>query len=283
MNARVMAWRGRAGARRAAQGSWTEGAARAGLTARGVIYLLVGVLALRIAFGGSGRQADRGALAELAARPFGALLLWALGAGLAGMALWRLSEAVSGAVGKDGRGARKRLTALARCGFYTCVAWSVLAFAADRDAGGGSSDRQSRDVTARALEAPAGQWLVGAAGLVIVGAGCWIGVQAARRTYHKKLKLGELSRRARRLLDVSGVGGGVARGLVFAAAGVFAVRAALAYEPDRAKGMDDTCAASPQPRWARGCWSASPRAWCCSACSPSRWPAGGASEAPDSG
>ncbi|GAA1433118.1 DUF1206 domain-containing protein [Streptomyces thermospinosisporus] len=255
-----MAWRGRAGARRAANGSVMEGAARAGLTARGVIYLLVGVLALRIAFGDGGRQADRGgALAELAGRPFGALLLWALGAGLAGMALWRLSEAVFGAVGKDGRSARKRLMALARSVFYAFVAWSVPAFAVGRDTGGGSSDRQSRDVTARALEAPAGQWLVGAAGLVIVGVGCWIGVQAARRTYHKKLKLGELSPRARRLLDVSGVGGGVARGLVFAAAGVFAVRAAIAYEPDRAKGMDDTLrslAGTPLGPWLLVCVAA---------------------------
>ncbi|MEV8593642.1 DUF1206 domain-containing protein [Streptomyces sp. NPDC052012] len=241
MNTRALAWRGRAGARRAADGSVMEGAARAGLTARGVIYLLVGVLALRIAFGDTGRQADRGgALAELADRPFGALLLWALGIGLVGMALWRLSEAVFGSVGKDGRSARKRLLAVARFVFYVFVAYSVLAFAADRDNGSGSSDRQSRDATARVMEAPAGQWLVGAAGLVIVGAGVWIGVRAARRTYHRQLRLGELSPGARRLVDVTGVGGGVARGLVFAAAGVFAVRAAIAYEPDEAKGLDDT-------------------------------------------
>ncbi|MFI9825685.1 DUF1206 domain-containing protein [Streptomyces sp. NPDC052013] len=241
MNTRALAWRGRAGARRAADGSVMEGAARAGLTARGVIYLLVGVLALRIAFGDTGRQADRGgALAELADRPFGALLLWALGIGLVGMALWRLSEAVFGSVGKDGRSARKRLLAVARFVFYAFVAYSVLAFAADRDNGSGSSDRQSRDATARIMEAPAGQWLVGAAGLVIVGAGVWIGVRAARRTYHRQLRLGELSPGARRLVDVTGVGGGVARGLVFAAAGVFAVRAAIAYEPDEAKGLDDT-------------------------------------------
>jgi hypothetical protein len=238
---------GRSRARRAANGSVAEGAARAGLAARGVIYLLVGMLALRIAFGEGRRQADRGgALATLADRPFGAVLLWALGIGLVGMALWRLSEALFGAVGPDGRKVKKRLASAARCVFYVFVAYSVLAFAANPGggsgggAGGGSSDRQSRDVTARMLEVPAGQWAVGAAGAAIVVAGAVIGVQALRRSYQRKLKRGELGPWARRLVDVTGVGGGVARGLVFAAAGVFAVRAAVDYQPDEAKGLDDT-------------------------------------------
>ncbi|MGW5787182.1 DUF1206 domain-containing protein [Streptomyces sp. NPDC003757] len=240
MNARVQALTGRGRARRAANGSAAEGAARAGLTARGVIYLLVGILALQIAFGSGNRQADRGgALQELADKPFGAVLLWALGAGLVGMFLWRLSEALFGVTGKDGHTAKKRLPAAARCVFYAFVAYSVLAFAAGAG-GGGSSDRQSRDVTARVMDIPAGQWLVGIAGVGIVIAGAVIGIQAARRKYHKKMKLGELSPRVRRLVDVTGVGGGVARGLVFAGAGVFAVRAAVDYDPDRVKGLDDT-------------------------------------------
>lgn len=260
MNTHTVTRRGRAGARRAANGSVREGAARAGLTAQGVIYLLVGVLALRIAFGDGGRQADSGgALAELAGRPFGATLLWALGIGLAGMALWRLTEALFGSVGHDGRSARKRLLAGARCVFYTSVASSVLAFAADRGHGSGSSDRKSRDLTARAMELPAGQWLVGLAGAVVVGIGVWGGVRAVRRKYHEELKLGELSARVRRLIDVTGVGGGVARALVFAAAGVFAVRAAITYEPDRAKGMDDTLrsfADTPLGPWLMACVAA---------------------------
>ncbi|WP_217142451.1 DUF1206 domain-containing protein [Streptomyces sp. AC627_RSS907] len=259
MDARVMARTGRGKARRAANGSAAEGAARAGLTARGVIYLLVGVLALQIAFGTGNRQADRGgALAELSDRPFGAVLLWALGLGLVGMALWRLSEALFGAVGKDGHTARKRLPAAARCVFYAFVAYSALAFAAG-SGGGGSSDRQSRDITARVLEIPAGRWVVGLAGAGIVAAGVVIGVQALRRTYRRKLKLGGLGPRARRLVDVTGVGGGVARGVVFAAAGAFAVRAAVDYEPDRAKGLDDTLrsfAGTPLGPWLLVCVAA---------------------------
>ncbi|MGW2386940.1 DUF1206 domain-containing protein [Streptomyces sp. NPDC001658] len=239
MNTSITARTGHLRARRVGRGSAREVAARAGLTARGVIYLLVGVLALQIAFGDGKEQADRGgALAALSDKPFGAVLLWALGIGLVGMALWRLSEALFGSVGRDGHKPRKRLLAAVRCLFYAFVAYSVLSFAAG-SGGGGSSDEQSKDVTARLLEVPAGQWLVGAAGAAIVVAGGWIAVQALRRSYHDKMKFGELSRRTRRLVDVTGVAGGLARGAVFAVVGAFAVKAAVDYEPDRAKGLDD--------------------------------------------
>lgn len=260
MDMTVTAREGRQRVREAARGPVTEGAARAGLAARGVIYLLIGLLALRIALGDHGKQADRsGAVQEIAHHPFGAVLLWALGAGLAGMALWRLSEAFFGSVGLDGKKTGKRLLALARCVVYVFAAYSVLAFAAGSGGGNRSSDRQSRDVTARALDLPAGQWIVGAAGIGVVIAGVWIGVRAVRRDYHDDLCLGEMSRRVRRPVDVTGVGGGVARGLVFAAVGCFAVRAAVDYEPGRAKGLDDTLrsfAALPMGPWVLGCVAA---------------------------
>ncbi|MET8413898.1 DUF1206 domain-containing protein [Streptomyces sp. NPDC005195] len=242
MNASTTTGTGRTEARRAARGPATEYAARAGLTARGVIYLLVGVLALQIAFGGSGKQADRGgALSEIAQKPFGAVMLWALGLGLVGMALWRLSEAVFGSAGQDGGKAKKRLLSAGRCVFYSFTAYSVLSFAAgSRGSGSGSSDRQSQDVTAKVLDLPAGQWIVGAAGAGIVAAGLWIGTRAVLRKFHKKMKLGEMSARTRKLVDVTGVGGGAARGLVFAVAGGFAIRAAVEFDPDKAKGMDNT-------------------------------------------
>ncbi|MFS8197913.1 DUF1206 domain-containing protein [Streptomyces sp. CWNU-52B] len=238
MNGSTLTRGSRAGKRKAAPA--IDSAARAGFTARGVIYVLVGLLALQIAFGGSGKQADQGgALQEVAGKPFGAVILWALGVGLVGMALWRLSEAVFGAAGPDGGKVTKRLMSAARAVFYGFVAYSVLSFAAGTG-GSGSSDGKSRDATAKAMDLPAGRWLVGVAGVVILCAGVWMVVQAARRKFHKHMKTGEMTRRTRRTVDVTGVAGGVARGLVFAVAGGFAVRAAVDYEPDKAKGMDDT-------------------------------------------
>ncbi|MEU3414463.1 MULTISPECIES: DUF1206 domain-containing protein [unclassified Streptomyces] len=219
-------------------------AARAGFAARGLIYVLVAVLALRIAFGGGGgqRQADRGgALGELAERPFGSALLWIVGIALAGMALWRLSEAVFGASGPDGSKLSRRAAALFRFIFYCFVSYSVLAYAAgSRGSGSGSSDRHTDDVTARVLEWPAGQWLLGLAGAGVVVAGLWISVRAVQRKFLKHLRTEALSGRTRSVVEALGVTGGTARGVVFAAAGVFAVVAAVRHQPGRAKGMDDT-------------------------------------------
>ncbi|MFD6782714.1 DUF1206 domain-containing protein [Streptomyces diastaticus] len=236
-----MAREGHRRARRAADRRVVSAGARAGFAARGVIYLLVGVLAGQIALQGGGQQADRGgALQEIGGRPFGGVLLWVIGVALAGMALWRLSEAAFGAAGPDGGKATKRPASAARAVFYAFVAYSVLSFAAGEKGGGGSSDAQSQDITARALGLPGGQWIVSAAAVGVTAAGVVVAVRAVLRKYREQLRTGAMSRRARRLVDVTGVLGGTARGLVFAAAGVFALLAAADYDPDEAKGMDDT-------------------------------------------
>ncbi|MFG3205188.1 DUF1206 domain-containing protein [Streptomyces sp. NPDC048192] len=244
MDAQAWALKGRGRARRAADGTAMAVAARAGFAARGLIYLLVGVIALQIALGddGGGRQADRGgALEELAGKPFGAALLWVVGAALAGMALWRLSEAVFGGAGPKGAKPSKRAAAAGRCVFYILASFSVLSFAAgDRGSGSGSSDRRTHDVTAKVLSWPGGQWIVGIAGAVVVVAGLWISVRAIRRKFRENLRTSAMSQRARRMTDLFGVVGGAARGVVFAVAGGFAVAAAVRHQPGRAKGMDDT-------------------------------------------
>ncbi|WP_405427782.1 DUF1206 domain-containing protein [Streptomyces erythrochromogenes] len=230
----------RKGARTASRGgTLREVTARCGLVARGVLYGLIGILAVRVAFGGGGQEADRqGALRELAGKPFGSVLIWAIGIGLVCMMLWRLSEAVFGAAGPDGDKATKRLASAGRSVFYAAAAFSVLVFASG--GGGRSGDEQSRDMTARTLGLPAGQWLVGAAGLGIAIAGVVIAVQAARCRFRKHLAMGGASEGSRKAVDFLGVTGGLARGAVFAAAGGFVVFAALRYDPGQAKGLDDT-------------------------------------------
>lgn len=215
-------------------------AARCGLATRGVLYVLVGVLALRIAFGETGEQADRqGALAELTEHPGGAGLVWVIGAGVVAMTLWRLSEAVFGAVGPKGDRASKRAASAARAVFYGVVAYSVLTFAAGHG-GGQDGDQQSRDVTARVLDVPAGQWLVGLAGLAIAIGGIVIAVQAARRTFRDKLDTASMPDPVRKAVEVLGTVGGICRGAVFATAGGFVVHAALSYDPSAARGVDET-------------------------------------------
>ena len=71
-------------ARRASDSPAAHFLARAGLTARGVIYILVGWVAVLVAVGRSSREADQqGALQLLAGKSYGLVSLWLLGIGFA--------------------------------------------------------------------------------------------------------------------------------------------------------------------------------------------------------
>ncbi|MFI6405526.1 DUF1206 domain-containing protein [Streptomyces sp. NPDC050548] len=230
---------GRSRAPGAAEGKQTLSAmGRAGFVARGVVYVLVGALALRIAFGDGGREADRqGALQQVAAQPFGKAMLWMLVVGFGCMAIWRGSRAllVKGPKNKVG----SRLPDGGRAVFYGFVCWGTASFAAG--AGGTSgSDAKSRDWTASALKLPGGQVLVGLAGCVLIGVGATLAVRAVLRRFLRRLETGRMSRRVRQLVTALGAGGGAARGAVFAGVGVFVLVAAVRFDPHQAKGMDAT-------------------------------------------
>jgi Domain of Unknown Function (DUF1206) len=215
---------------------------RAGLTARGVFYILVGVLAVQIAFGKSdGKQADRqGALQTVAQSPGGTVLLWLLAVGLAAMAVWRFSEAILGQSAPDGHKATKRLSSLARGVFYSVVCGSTVAFIVG--AGGpGSSDKKSKDWSGRAMhDIPAGRWLVMLVGFGLVAAGIGIGVNALRTKFEKKLNTHEMSPPVRKAVMTVGVVGITTRAVMYAAAGGFLAYAGITFDPGKAKGVDGT-------------------------------------------
>ena len=211
---------------------------RAGFVARGVVYVLVGVLALRIAFGDGGREADRqGALQQVAAQPFGKAMLWLLVVGFGCMAIWRGSRALPAKGPKNKVGSR--MLDGGRAVFYGFVCWGTASFAAGTG-GSSGSDAKSRDWTASALRLPGGQVLVGLAGCVLIGVGATLAVRALMRRFLRRLETGRMSRRVRQVVTGLGVGGGAARGAVFTGVGVFVLVAAIRFDPHQAKGMDAT-------------------------------------------
>lgn len=211
--------------------------ARAGFLARGVMYIVIGWIALLIAFGKSSQQADRaGAVHELGTTPFGAFALWVLVVGFCGMALWRVSQALFGG---HGQGAASRLLALARALFYGFVAYGVLEYAIG-EGSPQSSDQQAVDLTAVLMRHPGGRPAVMVAGLAFAAAGVGIGYQAWRKRFASALRVSQMSARTRRVVEWLGRVGGVARGIVFVTAGVFLVVAAERAEPGQAKGIDSS-------------------------------------------
>jgi hypothetical protein len=236
--ARRRSLRTRRTARQAANSRPMAWLARAGLAARGVMYVLIGIIAVQIAVNGSHQQADRtGAVRLVADTPLGSFLLWVLVIGFAGMTLWRLSEALWGTNDADGRKPTKRLANLARAVFYAVVTFGILKYALGIGQPS-SSDTQSQDLTATALRHPGGQVAVAIAGILIVGAGLYVMYRAVKLKFLKRLRMAGVSARTRKVVKRLGQIGGIARGLVFGTIGVFLIVAAADANPGQAKGID---------------------------------------------
>jgi Domain of Unknown Function (DUF1206) len=222
-------------ARRASRSPAAHILARAGLTARGVIYLLIGWVALLVAIGHSAQEADQqGALQLLAGKPYGLVSLWLLGIGFAGYALWRLSEAAFGVTG-EGNGAGPRLISLGRAVIYAGFAYLTFTVISGTQH---SQTRRQQDITAMAMRHTEGRWLVGIVGLIVVIIGLVLVSQGVRRTFTKYLRTSQMSPRTRRVVEVLGMIGTVARGLVFALAGVLVIDAAITHKASESGGID---------------------------------------------
>jgi hypothetical protein len=209
-------------------------AARLGLAARGVVYLLMGLLAVLVARGAAVQVDQEGALAQVVARPYGELVVAAMAAGFAGYALWRLSEAAFGVSG-EGRRVGPRVQSLVRGLVYVGLALSAVAVLQGSRT---SQSSQQQSLTARAMEQPGGRWLVAAIGVVILGVGLALVAEGVRLRFMRYFPVGALSPRVRHAVRVLGAVGTVARGLVFALTGGLVVAAAWTYDPAKASGLD---------------------------------------------
>jgi hypothetical protein len=222
-------------ARRASDSPAAHFLARAGLTARGSIYILIGWVAVLAALGHSTHEVDQqGALQLLAGKPYGLVSLWLLGIGFAAYALWRLSEAAFGVTGEP-PGAGPRLKSLARAVIYAGLAYltfTVISGTARSQAG------RQQDITATAMQHTAGRVLVGVVGLIIVACGAVLVIEGARKKFMKYLQTASMSARMRKVVEVFGMTGTMARGLVFALAGVLVVDAAITHKASESGGID---------------------------------------------
>ena len=224
-------------ARRASDSPAARALARAGLAARGVLYILIGWVAILVAFGQtSGSQANQeGALQLLARQPYGLVSLWLLGIGFAGYALWRLSEAAFGVTG-EGNGAGPRLKSLVRGAGLRLLRLPDLPD--HRRYGRQPESKKQQDLTAKVMHHPGGQVLVGIVGAVIVIIGVALVLEGLRRKFLKHLQTSQMSPRTRRIVEWLGVIGTAARGVVFALAGILVIEAAVTYQPAKAGGID---------------------------------------------
>jgi hypothetical protein len=214
--------------------------ARGGFLARGVVYGIIGVLALELALGDGGRATNQqGALATIAHQSFGHVLLIAVAIGLGGYAAWRFSHAALGHGPEASDSKFDRVAALASGVVYAglCVlAIETLSGSANSQSG------NTHKTTAGVLGWPAGTWLVGAAGVAFLGVALYQGYKGISKKFLDDSKTAEMSPGGKRAFTAIGVFGHLARMVVFGMVGYFLVKAALDYSPGQAVGLDGVLA-----------------------------------------
>jgi hypothetical protein len=212
-----------------AQRGW-ELAARAGYAVSGVLHILIGVLALRVALGSGAQQADQsGALGTIAGTPLGGLVLWFSVVALAALGAWQVAKAF-----RAGADVGDRAKAAGRAVIYLALALTALSFARG---GGSSSSAQTADMTATLMSAPGGRLLVGAVGVAIVAVGAYHVYKGWKKKFLEdlqRLPSHPAGPAVRRLGEV----GYIAKGLALAIVGVLFVTAAAQADPTNATGLD---------------------------------------------
>ena len=211
---------------------WT---ARLGYSARGVVYLLVGWLALVAAFG-SGQTADtRGGLLHLLQQPMGDVLLGIVAVGLVAYSVWRLVQSIwdTDGHGTSAKGLAIRAGLLVSCFVHLALALFALSLIFGWGTGGDSDNAQNW--SARFMSHTHGRWLVFAFGVAVIGAGLAHVYKGWTAKFRKHFAMDHQTMRWAEPVCQFGL---IARGMVFLMIGGFFIVAALQFDPSKARGLN---------------------------------------------
>ncbi len=233
----------REGGEKVARSRGFEWLARAGFAARGLVYGIIGILAIEVAGGAGGTTTNQqGALKTIAHEPFGKVLLILVAIGLGGYALWRFVHVLLGHGPEGSDSGFERLAAFGSGIVYAglcAIAVEILLGSGSASSGGSGNASKT---TAGVLGWPGGRWLVGVAGAVLIGIGLYQGYRGISRSFLKDSKTEQMSARVQAWIEWVGSFGHLARGVVFGLVGVFLIKAAIEFDPRKAVGLDGALA-----------------------------------------
>ncbi len=224
---------------------------RAGSVAKGVVYGVVGILAIPIAINGldtdrsagSGDEASQaGAIGKISESAWGVATLWLVAVGLLLYVIWRLVSIVLPADNSVSVWAT-RAGYVVSVVVYSALAWTAISFARHRPSTGTQSGEQSEDArveqyTRDLMEMPAGRWLVGLIGVAVIGVGGYFVRRGATASFRDELDSRGVGPISHTTIVRLGQFGWVGRGVMMLLVGWFVVQAALHFDPDDAHGID---------------------------------------------
>lgn len=212
--------------------------ARAGYAARGIVYLLIGGLAVLAVVGAGGGSTDsRGALQKLLQAPFGDVLLVLIAAGLVGFAVWRSIQTVKDPDhhGRDARGLVIRAGLGVSAVLHLLLAFFalslVVAFGGSSGSGGGT-----RGFAGWLMEQPYGRVLVMIVGATVIGAGIAHAIKGWKAKFDKYLQMPSGTREWAYPVCRLGL---IVRGIVLIIIGGLFFAAGYYYDPSTAGGLQE--------------------------------------------
>ncbi len=229
------------GARNAATSQWMTGLARCGYAAKGIVYLIIGVIAIQVAIGAGGTVTDqRGALHAILQQPFGHPMLGVVAVGLFGFALWSIIQAIFDTEneGKKAKGVLARVGYAAVGISYAALAFGALQLALGTGSGGRGSNTAAQDGTALLLKQPFGPFLVILVGLIVLGVAFYLFYNAYSARFQRHLKVSTLGIQVKKGVVIAGRWGYAAMGVVTGITGIFLIVAALQHNSSKAIGLD---------------------------------------------
>ena len=215
---------------------WLDHAVRVGLVAYGIVHLMVGWLALQLALGEKAQEASNdGALQALANQPLGGVLIWVIAVGMFLLVLWRLLEAGFGYPEEhdEKKRLRKRATSLGKAVIYGVIGWSALKIAVGEGSKGGTDS-----TTAKVMNLPGGQLIVGAIALAIIAYGVSLIVRGWTEKFRENLDAQGQSGNDGSAYVTLGKVGYIAKGVAIVLVGGLFAYAAVTHEAKKSGGLD---------------------------------------------
>lgn len=215
--------------------------ARFGFYTKGVLYIVIGILAILLVAGlRGGKIADpTGAMGVIAQKNFGKVLLIFFIVGAIGHGVWNILRGAADVddAGTDWFGIIKRIISIGVGVFYiglALTAWSILFTENVSDANG----QLPKTLTSVLFALPLGAVLVFIIGLSVIGAGfheCYNGISGK---FQENYRSWEIKGWHQTFITILGVMSFTARALIFLLMGWFFITAAIKYNADEAAGID---------------------------------------------
>ena len=201
---------------------------RLGFAARGLVYLVIAYLLIRI-----GRAESPSGALDYLAEGGGKALLLAMIAGFVAYGVWRMADALFNVEHHEAgtKGLRERLGAAGSGIVHLLLAWQAVRLVKGSRSAGGGSEAGAED----ALALPGGELMLVLAGAVLIGVGIFQVVKASKCSFLRHLEPGVAIQPWAKWLGRAGY---TARGVVFAISGYFLVRAGLRNEASEAGGIE---------------------------------------------